>query len=141
MIGWTKMLLSPSQFILHREVFVSIEWAPKINQAFLVKPKNVYDPYGIGLCRKIRGKIDDKSPEEHSPREISRFAKFYLEYRGTLSATVREMKFRKSCLRQGNLDWDTCWQRRKVKLKCIVTVKWKNIFLYFIRSRKIFQQK
>ena len=81
-------------------------WAPTINHELIVKPQtgNLFDPYAIGLFTKIRGKIEPLSLVGHLPREISRFSKFYLEYGGSMKASVRDVKFRRSPLPQGGLE-------------------------------------
>ena len=73
-------------------------WAPTINHELIVKPQtgNLFDPYAIGLFTKIKGKIEPLFLVGHLPREISRFSKFDLEYRGSMKASVRDVKFGRS---------------------------------------------
>ena len=54
----------------------------------------------MGLFGKIKGKIEIISLVGHLPREISRFCKYFLEYKSELDATVRSTKFPRSPLPQ-----------------------------------------
>ena len=64
-------------------------WSPKFGQSLIVKHEktNVFDPYALGLCYRIKGKIKDLTLIVHLPREIFCFYKFYLEYNDELDAT------------------------------------------------------
>ena len=65
---------------------------------------NVCNPYSIGLYTRLQGKIELESLVVHLPREISRFCKFYLEYKGELMAIVHDTNFCRYSLPKGGLE-------------------------------------
>ena len=59
--------------------------------------------YDIGLYTEFEEKNGDTSLVMHLPRALSKFAKIYLEYCGTLTTTVQEIKLSRSLLPQVGL--------------------------------------
>ena len=69
--------------------------------------------------------MEDTSLVVHLPREISRLAKFYLEYVDTLTTTVRKTKFRRPFLLQRGLEMPISLAAKKSKAKVDVYNKMK----------------
>lgn len=69
----------------------------------------------IGLYTDFQEKIGDTSLVVHLRCELPRFAKIYLEYSGTLTATVQRIKLSRSLLPQGGLEISIALTVRKNK--------------------------
>ena len=77
----------------------------------------------------------------HLPREISRLAKFYLEYVGALTTTVRKTKFRRPPILQRGLEMPISLAAKKSKAKVDVYNKMKEYISGLYMNQKIFLKK
>ena len=81
-------------------------WAPRMGHRLPVffEKSNAFDAYAMALARKPKATVTEVQVVGDLPREISRFCKFFCEYRAELSAVVRDPKYRRSPIPQGGLE-------------------------------------
>ena len=81
-------------------------WTPRIRQSLTVQPEfwNVYDPYALALLTKLAETILEMDIVGHLPREISRFCRYFINYRGKMEAGVTDINYRRSPIPSGRLE-------------------------------------